>query len=169
MKFHKSIYLEGKIIELKNYLRRRMNEAVNNFINSKSIAVVGYSRNGKKFGNIVYNELSKKNYTLFPVNPYQSEIEGVKCYPNLTSIEAKVDGAFIAVPSTQAIPVLEEAHSLGIKNIWIQRGAESDGLINFAVGLGLNIVTGKCILMYAQPVKSIHAFHRAIVKLFGKL
>ncbi len=146
-----------------------MNKAIQDFINSKNIAIVGYSRSGKKFGNIAYNELSKKDYKLFPVNPYESEIKGVKVYPNLSSIKEKVDAVFIAVPSAQAIPVLEEAHSLGINNIWIQRGGESDEINNFAKDLGLNIVTGKCILMYAQPVKSVHAFHRAIAKLFGKL
>ena len=146
-----------------------MNKSIQDFINSKKIAIVGYSRGGKKFGNIAYKELQKKDYELYPVNPYETEIDGVKVYPDLSSIEEKIDGVFIAVPSAQAIAVLEEAHSLGVKNIWIQRGGESEEIINFAKNLGINIVTGKCILMYAEPVKSIHGFHRAIVKLFGKL
>ena len=146
-----------------------MNKSIQDFINSKKIAIVGYSRGGKKFGNIAYKELQKKDYELYPVNPYETEIDGVKVYRDLSSIEEKIDGVFIAVPSAQAISVLEEAHSLGVKNIWIQRGGESEEIINFAKNLGINIVTGKCILMYAEPVKSIHGFHRAIVKLFGKL
>ena len=30
-------------------------------------------------------------------------------------------------------------------------------------------LTLDCVLMYAQPVKSVHAFHRGIWKVFGQL
>lgn len=146
-----------------------MDQMINDFFSSKNLALVGFSRSGKKFGNAAYKELKKKDYNLFPIHPTESEIDGVKCYPNLTSLKNKIDGVFISIPSEKAEAVLDEAKSIGIRNVWLQKGAESEEVINHAKDLGLNMVTGKCILMYAEPVKSVHKFHRTIVKLFGKL
>jgi len=34
--------------------------------------------------------------------------------------------------------------------------------------LGLSAVSGKCIMMYAQPVTSVHSWHKFFAKLFGQ-
>lgn len=54
-----------------------MNPLIDNFINSKRIAVVGMSRTGKKFGNMAVNELKNKGYEIFPVHPEAQEIDGM--------------------------------------------------------------------------------------------
>ena len=35
--------------------------------------------------------------------------------------------------------------------------------------LKLNAVAGKCVLMYAPPVRSFHSWHRAFAKLLGQI
>jgi len=42
-------------------------------------------------------------------------------------------------------------------------------LLKQAYKLGIDVVAGKCILMYAPPVKSVHNFHRFFVQLFRRL
>jgi uncharacterized protein len=64
--------------------------------------------------------------------------------------------------------VVQEAVDAGIKNIWLQQGAQSAESIALAKKLGVTPVDGKCVLMYAEPVKSIHSFHRFIAKLIGQ-
>lgn len=41
-----------------------MNPLIDDFINSKKIALIGMSRSGKKFGNAVGKELNTKGYEI---------------------------------------------------------------------------------------------------------
>lgn len=146
-----------------------MDQSIQDFINSKRIAIIGASRTGKKFGNIAAKELIERGYQVFLVHPEAQTIDGKSCFSNLALLKGKIDGVFISVPHQKNLDLLQQVHDIGIKNVWIQQNAESPQLIAKGKELGLNLVYGKCILMYAPPVRSIHGFHRAIVKLFGKL
>jgi predicted CoA-binding protein len=146
-----------------------MSPLIDNFISSKRIAIVGMSRSGKKFGNAAGKELLAKGYEIYPVHPNALEIEGITCYPDLKSLDGKVDAVWISIPPSMVPPVLEEAAQIGLKNVWIQLGAWSKEVQQNVDRLGLSVVSRKCILMYAPPVKSIHKFHRNIVGLFGGL
>jgi predicted CoA-binding protein len=146
-----------------------MNQAIEDFINLKNIAVVGVSRNASKFGNLAYKELKERGYQVYAVNPALKEFQGEPCYPNLSALQGKVDGLLLTVHPDQGLAVLEEASRVGIKNIWVQQQADSPALLESGRQLGLNLVSGKCILMYAPPVRSFHKFHRFVNQIFGKL
>lgn len=143
--------------------------AIEEFVACKRIAVVGASRSGKKFGNGAAKELRTRGYEVFLIHPEAQEIDGQPCYPSLTALRDQVDAVFISVPAGQAAPVMREAASLGIHRVWLQQGAESPELLALGEELGLSLVSKRCILMYAPPVKSVHGWHRGFVKLVGKL
>jgi len=138
-------------------------------IDCKQLAVVGVSRSGRKFGNMLFIELKKRGYEVYPVNPQAEEIKGERCYPDLNSLKGQVDGVVINVPPAPALQVVRDAAAAGIHNIWVQQGADSEEVVALGEELELNMVSGKCILMYAPPVKSIHRLHRTIWKWIGKL
>ena len=146
-----------------------MDQIIDTFVQDKRLAVAGVSRSGKKFGNMAAKELRERGYQLYIVHPDAKEIDGVKCYPRLSDLQGKVDNLLVSVQSKQALGVLQEASSTGIKNIWLQQGSETSELLALARQLGLKVVSGKCILMYAQPVRSFHGFHRFVMKLIGQL
>jgi predicted CoA-binding protein len=146
-----------------------MNQAVQDFINSNRLAVVGVSRDGTKFGNTAFAELAARGYQVFAVHQTAQEIAGAPCYPNLTALRGQVDGVLVTVSPQQAVSVLREAASIGLRNVWLQQGAESPEALALARDLGLNLVARKCVLMYAPPVRSFHAWHRAFARLFGQL
>jgi len=146
-----------------------MNPLIENFVGSKRIAVVGMSRSGKKFGNMAAKELKAKGYEIYPVHPEAVEIDGFTCSPNLQSLSGKVDAVWISIPPKNVSPVLQEAAQIGLKNIWLQQGAWSAEVQQTIDQLQLPVVTKKCIMMYAPPVKSVHKFHRTIKGIFGKL
>ncbi len=146
-----------------------MNAQIEQFIKCKKLAFVGLSRSSKKFGHAVYEELIKKGYELYPLHRTEKEINGVTCYPDLASVKDKIEGVLINVTPKNVIPILEEAAALNIKNIWLQNGAQSKEVYEAAKKLNLPIITKKCILLYAPPVKGAHKFHSVILKLFGKL
>ena len=146
-----------------------MNPLINDFISSKRIAVVGFSRSGKKFGNMAGKELIKRGYEIYPVYPDVPEIDGITCYPDLKSLEGKAETLLISIAPSKVPPVLEEAARAGLKNIWLQQGSWSKEVQQAADRLNLHVVSKKCILMYAPPVTSVHKFHRTIKSIFGGL
>ena len=146
-----------------------MDQTVQDFIHLKNIAVVGVSRNANKFGNLAYKELKERGYQVYAVNPAMQEFQGQPCYPNLEALQGQVDGVLLTVHPEQGKAVLEEASRVGIKKIWVQQQADSPALLESGRQLGLDLVSGKCILMYAPPVRSFHKFHRFVNQIFGKL
>lgn len=145
-----------------------MDPQAKEFVAHKRIAVVGASRSGNKFGNAAYKELKQRGYQVYLVHPEAKEIQGEPCYPSLEAVKDKVDGVFVSVPPAQGVQVLQQASQAGLKNIWIQQQGDSPEMLALGKDLGLNMVHGKCILMYAEPVSSFHGFHRFFVKLSGK-
>ena len=146
-----------------------MDQAVQDFIDGNRIALVGMSRSGKKFGNMASKELKERGYQVCPVHPEVEQIDGERCYASLASIEGGVDGVLVVVPPERSAQVLKDAADAGIRNVWLQQGAESLEVLALGEELDLNLVSKKCILMYAEPVGSVHRVHRFFVKLFGKL
>jgi hypothetical protein len=60
--------------------------AVMDFVNQRSLAVVGVSRSGRKFGNTAYRELKAKKYRLVPVHPDAETLEGDPCARSLANL-----------------------------------------------------------------------------------
>ncbi len=146
-----------------------MEQAVIDFMQGKRLAVVGLSHDERKFCNTIYKELKARGYQVYAVSPNLKEYAGDPCYPNLAAVKDKVDGAVICIRPEKCTEVIQEASQVGLRNVWLQQGAESPEAIQAGKDLGLNLISQKCILMYAQPVRGFHGFHRGFVKLFGKL
>lgn len=142
---------------------------VEEFIAQRKLAVVGVSKNPQKFGTMVFKELKAKGYQVFPINPSMETFEGQPCFPNLASLPEKVGGAVIIVSPAQTEQVVRDAKAAGIPRVWMQQGAESPTAIEYCQKNGLKEVHGECIMMFAQPVGSVHKFHRLVWGLFGKL
>ena len=142
---------------------------VEEFVGQRTLAVVGASRQGKKFGNYAYKTLRTKGYRLFPVHPQAETIEGDRCYPNLKALPEQVGGVLVVVPPGRTEEVVRDAASAGIRRVWMQQGAESPAAVRFCEENGIREVHGECILMFAEPVTSFHRLHQWVWKLLGKL
>lgn len=146
-----------------------MDSSVKEFFQGKRFAIVGVSRSGRKFGNTIFSELKTRGYELFIVHPQLKEIGGEKCYDRIASLTGKIDGVIVCVNPKKTAEVVRDAVQAGIKNIWLQQGAESAEALALAREKGANLVSRKCVLMHAPPVRSYHSFHRTIAGLFGQL
>lgn len=92
------------------------------FFHPRSIAVVGASKIKNKIGNILMKNLeSQKNIKVYPVNPGNEVIMGLKAYGSVLDIEKDVDLAVIAVPAKFVVKVVQECawRAQPIKNIVI--------------------------------------------------
>jgi predicted CoA-binding protein len=144
-----------------------MDQKIQDFVQTKRLAIVGVSRSPQKFGTAIYTELKERGYEVFGVNPKMDAINGDKCFASVGELAGKADGVVICVPPQKAANVLREAAASGFSKVWLQQGSQSPETQKIAAELGISPVEGKCILMYAGEVKSIHAFHRFFARLFG--
>ena len=125
-----------------------MDSPTDQFLNGSPFAVVGASTNREKYGNMVLRNYLQKEREVFPVNPTSSEIEGLKAYPNLSSIGKSIHGVSIITPPHITESVVDEAIELGIQHLWMQPGAESDAAIAKAEAAGINVIArGPCLLV----------------------
>lgn len=145
-----------------------MNKEIALFLESKRIAVLGASHTGKKMGNAIVDNLTEKGYEVFVVHPAAKVIDGRECHSNLSALKGQVDGAVFCIPPEKSLQAVKDAAEAGLSKIWLQQGSHSREVLALAYKLGLTVVAGKCIMMYAEPVKSIHKFHQSVNKIFGK-
>jgi len=138
------------------------------FIDQRTLAIVGVSRSGKKFGNAASRELRKKGYRVLPVHPEADSIDGERCYPSLGALPEQVGGVLVVVPPQQTEQVVRQAVDAGIRRVWMQQGAESKAAIDFCRERGVSVVHGECILMFAAPTGA-HKLHHWVWRLFGRL
>ena len=115
-----------------------------------SIAVIGASDNDQRGGGFLLKGLIKNNFKgiLYPVNPGESEIMGLKGYPTVLDIPGEVDLAIIAVPASIVPQVMAQCgekgvrfaviHSVGFAELGIQGKLREDEVIEIAREFGLH-------------------------------
>lgn len=132
------------------------------------IAIAGFSEKKKKFGNQVLKAFLDKNIEVVPVHHKADNILDKNCVKNLKDSEKELQSLYICMQPDKAQFLVQEAIELGVKNIWFQQGNDFSRLAEIAREKGVNVIENKCIMMYAEPVKGIHAFHRFLNNLFKR-
>jgi len=133
-----------------------------------SVAIVGASPKEGKIGNIILkNFLQDFKGKIYPVNIKYNEIYGLKCYPNISSIEDNVDMVVIAIPAKEVPKVIEEAGKKGVKlGIIISAGFSEigeegkkleDQLRKIIKEYGIRIIGPNCMGIY-DPYNGIDTF-----------
>jgi hypothetical protein len=111
----------------------------------RNVAMVGASANPEKPSNIVFRYLMTHGYNVIPVNPTIKEVEGKKCYANLSAIPEKVEVVDIFRRSEDIPPIVDEAIKIGAKAVWMQEGIINDAAAEKANSAGLLVVMDKCM------------------------
>lgn len=144
-------------------------QLIDEILEQKHIAVAGVSRNSRKFGTIVYEHLKKNGYNVYPLNPNMESINGDRCYADVASLPSEVTALVTVTKPEITLQLVNEAAARGgISYLWMQQGSQSDEAVAAAEAHGIKLMQRKCIMMFAEPVKSVHSFHRFLLKLFGK-
>ncbi|MGE5678124.1 MAG: CoA-binding protein [Pseudomonadota bacterium] len=100
-----------------------------NMLSKKVWAVIGANNDPGKFGNIIFKRLKAEGYTVYPVNPMYTEVEGDKCYPDISSLPEKPEVLDMVVSPKRGKAFIKEAAGLGIQNIWLQPGTYDSELL----------------------------------------
>lgn len=140
---------------------------INEFYSQSHIAVIGVSRNKKKFGFMVFNELKNKGYKVVPVNINTDTIEGTACYKSIEALPSEITAAVVLTSKKNTSGVVQQLIQKGIKQLWIQQNSDTPEAIDLARNNGANLIYGKCIFMFSEPVAGMHKFHRSLSRFFG--
>ena len=123
-------------------------EMIRSFLSKHNVfAVVGASRNPKKYGYKVYRDLKSAGYSVYPVNPSADEILGDKCYPILRDLPTKPDVVNVVVPPKVTEELVKACKEVGIAKVWMQPGSESEEAIKFCHENGIDVVHGVCVMI----------------------
>lgn len=125
-----------------------MEQNIETFLAAPAFGVVGASPNRDKYGNKVLRCYLQKDLRAIPVNPRERFIEGQPCVPDVGQLPAEVSSISIITPPAVTERVVAEAIAHGIRNIWMQPGAESPAAIAACREQGINLIAdGSCLLV----------------------
>ncbi len=152
-----------------------MQEAANDFLAQKRIAVVGVSRDGKHAANLIYRKLRSEGHQVFAVNPNATTLEGDPAFTDLKSIPEKPDAVVIATKPQITNQIVQQCAELDIRLVWMHNGMHSMGTsaspeaVEFCREHGITAIPGGCPMMYGNQVDFGHQFMRWMQNLTGGL
>ncbi len=124
------------------------NKKIEQFLQSPEFAVIGASSNQEKYGNKVLRCYMQHHMAVYPVHPSEEVIEGLAVFSSVMELPTEVKSISIITPPKITEEVVNEAIKRGIKNIWMQPGAESEQAIQNCIDHQINVIAkGPCILV----------------------
>ena len=144
-----------------------MKEATSEFLSHKRVAVTGVSRKPKNHGsNTVYKRLRERGYEVFAVNPNADQVEGDHAYQDLRSIPGGVDAVVIGTRPEIAEQTMRECAELGIKHVWMHRGAGAGSVsptaTDYGRAHGITVIDGGCPCMFWPTADVGHKLMRLV-------
>ncbi len=106
----------------------------------KTVAIGGASNDRNKFGNKAVRAFLQQGYTVYPVNPTESEIEGLPAFKTVTDVPVRPDRISVYLPPRVVLQVLPAIAARGCDELWLNPGTESPEVLVEAERLGLNVV-----------------------------
>ncbi len=123
-------------------------EQINQFLSAAKFGVVGASSNRQKFGNRVLRCYVQNGKQAVPVNPNETEIEGLACVKSVDELPPEVKSISMITPPTVTEKLVPLAIAHGIENIWMQPGSESPAAVSLCQEKGVNVIAdGSCLLV----------------------
>jgi predicted CoA-binding protein len=107
---------------------------------ASTVAIIGASNAPEKYGNKAVRAYLRRGWTVYPVNPNERQVEGLAAYPSITDIPGPVERASLYLPPEIGIGVLEGVKAKGVKELYVNPGAESEALLAKAEALGINAI-----------------------------
>jgi uncharacterized protein len=116
----------------------------------KVVAVIGASNDRRKFGNRAVRAYQQQGHTVVPINPHETEVEGLKTYASILDVPGTVDMASFYVQPEVGEQVIADVAAKGVREVWLNPGAESDAVIARAKALGIQPIVACSIVAIGQ-------------------
>ena len=123
-------------------------EQIQQFLASPAFGVVGASTNRQKYGNKVLRCYLQNGRKAIPVNPNEPEIEGIPCAAAISDLPPDALSISMITPPAVTAKLVPLALEKGIRNIWMQPGAEHPEAVALCRERGINVIAdGSCVLV----------------------
>ncbi len=131
----------------------------------RSVAFVGASSNIMKSGGMFMNSLLMDKYegTIYPVNPKEQEIMGLKCYPSLSDIGGDIDLAVLTIPAPSILSAVEECarkkvkfaivHSAGFGEMGAEGKEMERRIVEIALAGGVRLIGPNCMGIFSSKAR----------------
>jgi len=123
--------------------------------------MIGASKNEQKSGGMFLKSLINSGFKgkLYSVNPRESEIMGLRCYPSVLDIPGEVDLVILTVPAGVVPQVIAEcnqkgvrfavAHSAGFSELGTEGKELEEEMLRLARQGGIRIIGPNCMGIYS--------------------
>lgn len=133
---------------LTNSTRLAIMNAIESFLAAETYAVAGASARTHKYGYKVFKALLASGRKTYPLNPVTELIDGHQAYPSISDLPVVPESLSIITPPEVTRRVVVDAIAAGVKNIWMQPGAEDEQASQLARDAGVNVIDdGSCVLV----------------------
>lgn len=106
----------------------------------KTIAIIGASNDRNKFGNKAVRAFRQQCYEVFPVNPKEEIVEGLRAYKSISEVPVRPQMISVYLPPPVLLKVLPDIAAKGCDELWLNPGTESDQVVAEAERLKLNVI-----------------------------
>ena len=116
----------------------------------KTVAVIGASKDRAKFGNKAIRAYQKLGWTVYPINPKEPEIEGLKTYASILDTPERPEMVSIYVAPPVLLKLLPDIAKRGCDELWLNPGTESDEVLALAESLGLKPIQACSLIAFGM-------------------
>ena len=113
---------------------------------SRSVAIVGASRDRRKFGNKAVRAFAKAGWKVFPVNLEASHVEGLKAFRTLADVPERIDRVSIYLHPQDTLAILPTIVTLEPTDVWLNPGSADRRVVERGRELGLPLISGCSIV-----------------------
>jgi len=135
-------------------------DLIQEFLKKKRIAVVGVSRKGDIPANFIFKRFRESGYTAFPINPNAEEVEGEKCYPDISSLPEIPEGVMLAGTPEVSEKCLLDCIENKVPIVWMHRGIGKGSFSPIAEvearEHGIKVINNGCPMMFVGKVDGFH-------------
>ena len=115
------------------------------FENTRTIAVVGLSKDWNRPSNFVAKYLLQHGFKVVPVNPRYEEIFELKSFPTVAEIPFEVDVVNCFRRPEDLDDILQDAIEKSVKGLWLQIGVVNPEVKRAAEKEGIKVVMNRCV------------------------
>jgi len=125
---------------------------------TRTVAIVGMSANPARASHFVATYLAgKTDWTVYYVNPRETEIVGEPVYPTLADVPEPVDLVDVFRRADDLPSVVDDAVGAGAGSVWFQLGLEHREAASTAMSAGLDVVQDRCLkIEHARFAGGLH-------------
>ena len=122
---------------------------MNNENEKTKIAIVGASVDRTKYGNRALRGFLAAGYDVYPINPSLETVEGVKCYPTLSSIPIKPDIVSVYTSPSITEKLVAQIAEVHAEEVYFNPGSENENVKRLAKDLKVNAIFACSVIAHA--------------------